>query len=284
MLAALAGFTFGAFGCAVGTMDTSLDSSLGGGSSDVAATMDSGPSLDSGTPIPIPGMDALAPGDSASAKDAGMGSETTPLDHGAPDASTFDSSVSDTSAPDSSLPDTSMPECSVLDSSTTCASSGFVGTLATWDLTAEPGNETDAPVSENTCGASASAISRASTITAVAGKGSINGSDWGTAASADSTRYFTFTITPAAGCTLTLTSVALDVKASSTGPTSGDVATSADSFGTHSAAFTGTSKGSTALTATDTGAIEIRVYGYGAKASGGTFRVQNTLSLTGSIH
>ena len=114
--------------------------------------------------------------------------------------------------------------------------------------------------------------------------GSINSSNWSTGSSADPTRYYTFTVTPAAGCTVTLTSVALDVTASGTGPAHGDVATSADTFGTHTTAFAGTSNTTVTLSSVSgTGAIEVRVYGYGATGSAGTLRISQTLTVSGTI-
>ena len=74
---------------------------------------------------------------------------------------------------------------------------------------------------------------------------------------------------------MTLTSVALYVSASGTGPAKGDVATSADGFTTHTTAFAGTSNTTVALSnVSGTGAIEVRAYGYGATGSAGTFRIR----------
>ena len=165
-----------------------------------------------------------------------------------------------------------------------CPGHGTTGTLVTFDLSAQSGSEASAAPSTMVAGISAGSLARSSAVTATSGAGSINSSGWGTGATADPTRYYTFTVTPAAGCSVSLTSLALDVKASATGPTTGDVATSADSFATHSASFAGTSTPTVTLSVTSaTGAIEIRVYGYGASSSGGTFRIQNTVTLSGSI-
>jgi len=74
------------------------------------------------------------------------------------------------------------------------------------------------------------------------------------------------------------------VKASATGPSTADVATSADSFATHSASFSSTSTPSVTLAgASGSSPIEVRVYGYGASGSSGTLRIENTLTLSGSI-
>jgi hypothetical protein len=170
------------------------------------------------------------------------------------------------------------------DSPTTgCAGHGFSGTLVAFDLTSQSGSETSAAATTSATGVTGGAISRASGLTAVSGSGSINSSGWGTGSSADPTKYYTFTVTPGAGCTLALTSLTLDVKASTTGPASGDVATSVDAFSTHLGAFSGTATPTVSLGVGGVTPIEIRVYGYGASSTGGTYRVENTLTLTGSI-
>ena len=180
-------------------------------------------------------------------------------------------------------PDSGSIDCGTpTDASATCPSSGYSGTLAIFDLTGQPGSEVSAAATSTACGIVAGDLTRASAIKAVSGKDSINGSGWGSGSSADGTRYYTFSLTPGAGCSLDVKSVDLDVKASGTGPTTADVATSADSFGKHSASFAGTSSGTTTVSATGSGAIEVRVYGYGASGSGGTLRIQNTMSVSGS--
>jgi len=170
------------------------------------------------------------------------------------------------------------------ETTTGCPGHGTTGTLVTFDLSAQTGSEASAPASNMAAGISAGSLTRAPALAAVSGAGSINSSGWGTGSTADPTRYYTFTVTPAAGCSVSLTSLALNVQASATGPTKGDVATSADAFATHSTSFAGTSTPTATLSVTSaTGAIEIRVYGYGASGSGGTFRIQNTVTLSGSI-
>ena len=185
-----------------------------------------------------------------------------------------DASASSDSAtsPDASSPDTgSTGGCS------------FTGALATFDLTGQTGDEASVAATSSATGVTVGALSRSSALTAASGSGSINSSGWPTTASANATHYYTFSVTPSTGCTLSLSTLALDVKASATGPETGDVATSADAFATHTASFAGTSSTNVALSATGTSAIEVRVYGYAATGSGGTFRIQDTLTLSGSI-
>ena len=132
---------------------------------------------------------------------------------------------------------------------------------------------------------SGGALSRATALAAESGSGSINASGWPTTSTANAADYFTFTVTPGAGCTVTLTTLAIDVKASSTGPATADVATSGDTFAKHTASFAGTSTPSVTLASpSGTGPIEVRVYGYGASGASGTLRIENTLTLSGSVH
>jgi len=158
----------------------------------------------------------------------------------------------------------------------------FSGALAKWDMSAQPGTEASVAASTTATGVTAGALTRAATLTAQSGAGSINGSNWPTAAALDATKYYAFTLTPPTGCTMTLTNVAIDLKASGTGPANGAIATSKDSF----AATTpvGTAAPSTpAVTVTTSGQIELRVYGFAATGTGGTLRVQNTLTVNGTI-
>jgi hypothetical protein len=97
------------------------------------------------------------------------------------------------------------------------------------------------------------------------------------------TLYYTFTVTPAAGCTVGLTSLALDVQASSTGPKNVEVGTSADSYATLSTAVAGTSSGNVALSASAAAAVTVHVFGYAASGSAGTLRIQNTMTLSGTL-
>src|SRR6202042_2330798 len=124
LIVGFAAFTAGALGCAGGAMGTSLDGSGVGPSPDAAPGTEAGGSLDSGTPIL---KDAVAPMEAH----AEAGPEASPgTDTGSPDTS------SDTSVLDAA-PEAAMIECGVADSAT-CGSSGFTGTLATWNLVGEP--------------------------------------------------------------------------------------------------------------------------------------------------
>jgi hypothetical protein len=168
--------------------------------------------------------------------------------------------------------------------SSTCAGHGTTGALVTFDLSSQSGSEASVTATTVATGVTSNALTRASGMTAVSGSGSINSSGWGTGSSADASKYYTFTVTPGSGCTVALTSVAMSVSASGTGPSTGDVATSADSFGAHTSSFTTSGSPTVTLSSVSgTGAIEVRVYGYGASGSSGTFRISSTLTVSGTI-
>lgn len=160
----------------------------------------------------------------------------------------------------------------------------FTGVLATFDFTGEPGDQSSTAPASSAPGIGAGNVTRSSSVTGVTGSDSINSSGWGTGGSADSSKYYTFTITPDSKCTLDITSVSVDSKSSSSGPTKGSVGTSDDSFGTKTSFTPGGTDSVTVSVSGASGAIEIRVYGYSAGSGSGTFRVQNTLSVTGSLH
>ena len=169
------------------------------------------------------------------------------------------------------------------DAATTTGTCAFTGVLATYSFTGATGNQAQTPVTSTATGVVAGAITRAPTLTAVSGATSINSSNWPTAAQPDATKYYSFTLTPPSGCKLSITSAAIDAKASSTGPAMASLATGTDSYAAQ-VAVAPSAPSSPALAVTDAaGAVEIRIYGYGASSTGGTFRIQNTLTVTGSL-
>jgi hypothetical protein len=159
----------------------------------------------------------------------------------------------------------------------------FQGTLATFDFTGEPGNQTSTAPTSTASGVTAGAISRASSLTATSGQDSINASAWATTTKLDTSRYYTFTLTPSSPCTLDVSSLSITTKASSTGPASAAVATSDDAFA-KTTTFAPNVTATPALSVNGaTGAVEIRVYGYDASGAGGTMRVDTTLTVAGSL-
>ena len=158
----------------------------------------------------------------------------------------------------------------------------FSGTLASWDFTGQPGSQVSTAATSTAPGMTASVVSRSAALMASSGTNSINSNNWPTAAQLDTTRYYTLAVTPAAGCMLSLTSMAVDASASATGPTAVAVATSADAFAqTVSLSTTNPSKPTLSVSKAG-GAVELRIYGYSASATAGTLRLQNTLSLIGA--
>jgi hypothetical protein len=161
--------------------------------------------------------------------------------------------------------------------------SPYSGVIATYDFTNEPGNQSSTPAKSTAPNVTAAAMSRANILSPVAGLNSINSNNWAMTAKVDTTRYYAFSITPPAGCTLDLSTISIDSKSSSTGPASGSVATSDDNF-TMQASFTPNSVANAALSVSgSTKSVEVRVYGFTASSTSGTWRVQNTLTISGAL-
>lgn len=160
----------------------------------------------------------------------------------------------------------------------------FQGTLATFDFTGEPGNQTSTAATSSAKDVTAGAISRASALTAISGTDSINSSAWAIGTKLDTTKYYTFELTPAAPCTLDITSLSITTKASATGPANAAVATSDDNFGQSTNFSLNVTATPSISVSGATGAVEVRVYGFGASASGGTMRVDSTLTVTGALN
>jgi hypothetical protein len=153
--------------------------------------------------------------------------------------------------------------------------------LATWTLTGQTGSQTSTAGVAGSSGVTAGAISRGGSLTPASGTNSINSSGWSTGA-LDKTKYYTVTLTAPSGCSISTSSLAIDLTASGTGPASAAIGTNADSFA--STATAPLAAGDVPLTADASGMLEIRVYGTGATATTGTMRIQNTFSVTGAVH
>jgi hypothetical protein len=211
--------------------------------------------------------------------DAGHDAASFAKDSGAPgqDAASFGG---DAGAP---AVDSGSPTVPDSGSTQTSNCTPYTGALATFDFTNEPGNQASTAATSVATGVSAGALSRSTSLTATSGTSSINASNWTTSQSLDPTRYYTFTITPDQGCAVDLTSLSITTAASKTGPASGSIATSDDKFG-KTVPFTIGSAATPSLTVSgSTGAIEVRVYGFGASSTAGTLRIATTLTVTGSV-
>nr|HEX4315342.1 hypothetical protein [Kofleriaceae bacterium] len=157
------------------------------------------------------------------------------------------------------------------------------GALATWSFTGASGSQVSTDASATATGMVAGAISRSPALTAVAGSGSINASGWPAGSTHDSTHYFTLSVTPPSGCAMDLTSVSIDTKASGSGPTGTQLATSADSFASATTFTVSTTATANLSVSGATSAVELRVYGYGAGSNAGTLRVTGDLVVTGTL-
>ena len=173
---------------------------------------------------------------------------------------------------------------SAIDAPPGSCASPTTGILATWSFVGEPGSQTMTAASASGTVVTASAVSRSAGLTVASGVGSINSSNWATGASLDVGKYYTFSVTPPSGCTMALTSLATDTKTSSTGPTQAVLATSADSFGATTPVTLNSTGTATLSVSGATGMVEIRVFGFGASSTTGTFRIQNTLKISGSLN
>lgn len=160
----------------------------------------------------------------------------------------------------------------------------FTGVLATWTLTGQAGSQASTPVSSTATGVTAGALTRSAGLTAVSGTNSINSSGWPTANMADTTKYYAVTITPPSGCNLALSSAAIDVAHSGTGPAAGSIATSSDNYVQQTTMSTGAVAMPSLVVSGGTTQLELRFYGFMASSASGTMRLQNTVSLTGSLH
>jgi hypothetical protein len=188
-----------------------------------------------------------------------------------------DANGDDQQTPDSRVTSPDAPPAS------SCAQA-FTGVLATWTLTGQAGNQASTPATSTATGVTAGPLARSAALTAVSGANSINASGWPTTTTADTTKYFTLTIKPPSGCNLALSSAAIDVAHSSTGPANGAIATSSDNFAQQLSISTSTAQTPSLVVAGGTTQLEIRIYGYTASSATGTLRLQNTFSLTGSLH
>lgn len=157
------------------------------------------------------------------------------------------------------------------------------GMLATWSFVGEPGSQTMTAANAMATGITAGPVARSSGLVVASGTGSINSSGWPIGATLDPSKYYTLTITPPSGCLMDLDALATDTKTSSTGPTIAVLATSSDSFGQTTPVNLNLTSSSNPMITGATGMIEIRIFGYSASSTSGTFRIQNTLMLSGAL-
>jgi hypothetical protein len=160
----------------------------------------------------------------------------------------------------------------------------FSGVLATYDFTGALGSQTSTVAKSSAANVTAGAVARATGLTATAGANSINSSNWSTAANVDTSKYYTFSLTPKNGCSLDVTSLSITTQASSTGPTKAAVATSDDKFTAMTSIAPNTAASPSLSVNGATGAVEVRVYGWAASGTGGTMRLDTSFTVSGALH
>jgi len=184
--------------------------------------------------------------------------------------------------PDAATPLVDAPRRVDAPSMAGCAQA-FTGVLATWDFAAETGSQASTAVKTTATGVVAGPIERATALTAVSGANSINSSSWPTAAQPDPAKHYKLTIAPPTGCALQITSLAIDARASATGPMMAAVTTSLDSYGQPIAiAPNAVSSPAMSMSAQST-MVELHVSGFAASATAGTMRLQGAFTISGSL-
>lgn len=158
----------------------------------------------------------------------------------------------------------------------------FTGELVAYDLATIVGTS-NVPATRTGGSVTTTALSHAG-VTAVSSSQAMNASNWSTS-SMDTSKYFSFSVTPPSGCSLKLTSLSIDLKASNTGPSNAAVATSLDGFASTKTVTVSTAGGAQTVTLTGTkaGTIEVHVLGYNASSAQGTLRLESVVSLQGQV-
>ena len=180
--------------------------------------------------------------------------------------------------PGDAAPD-SLPEAGEL---VTCA---FVGQLVSFDLTKIVAGQ--ASLAPTTKGPGVNAASLAIVgVTVAPTNGAMNATNW-PMGGVDVTKYYSFSVTPPAGCRMTLTALTVDLKASSAGPAMAAMATSVDGYAALTSLAISSAGGSATVPLAGirgvNGSVEIHVFGFNARSTVGTMRIENMLSLPGSL-
>lgn len=160
------------------------------------------------------------------------------------------------------------------------------GSLVSFDLSALVGTPAKASPSSSAAGLIVTPLTRTG-VTAASASGAINASAW-PIGGLDTGKHYAFTVTPPVGCTLTLTTLAADVKASSNGPATAAIATSVDNYVAVRSSPLTSAAGAIAFPVPGVVAVqakvELHVYGFAAGSPGGTMRLQNAMTLSGSLN
>jgi len=172
-------------------------------------------------------------------------------------------------------------------------SAGF-GTLVNYSFIGVPGNQLQiSPITTNS-NLTASPLTRGTGLMPNEGSDCLNSSDWSTGGT-DFNDYYGFVITPNAGYEVDLTTLAFSERRSKTGIANFQVRVSVDNFASFITLSTiavpdDTSTRSqnidltgVSLLQNQTNPVTFRLYGYNAKAIGGTWRLDSSLSVSGEI-
>ena len=163
-------------------------------------------------------------------------------------------------------------------------------TLVTFSFTGATGNETSFAPDSQPAGGSVSDMSRGSGLLASASAGEFSARNWTTGTTRDLNDYYTFTITPNSGNTMTLTRLELDETRSGTGIRHWAICSSLDS-GTALATFDVPDDVNQRVNeGVDLGAsfnglssaVTFYIYGYEAEMGTGTWHIDN-VELSGSL-
>lgn len=169
---------------------------------------------------------------------------------------------------------------------------GAQASLITFSFNGATGDEASLEPDSQPASLTVSAMTRGAGLLPSSSAGTCSAKGWTTGGTVDLEDYFTFSVTPASACTLTLTQLVLDERRSGSGITHWSVRSSLDGFNSDLATFTVPDDSNTradqtiALPAADFSglgaSIEFRIYGYGAESALGTWRIDN-VRLDGAV-
>ncbi|MEW6156783.1 MAG: hypothetical protein AB1813_05085 [Verrucomicrobiota bacterium] len=155
--------------------------------------------------------------------------------------------------------------------------------LVVFSFNGSAGNESTFAPDAQPANGTVGNMSRGSGLTPSSAAGTFSSTSF-TTGTLDTTDFYSFTITPDAGFDLTLTSLQLDERRSSTGITSWSVRSSLDNFSSDLSLFNVPDDTNTRLDQTTTlgaafqnltSTIEFRIYGFASESGAGTWRIDN---------
>lgn len=158
--------------------------------------------------------------------------------------------------------------------------------VATYNFSGATGSQTSQPVTSKDPNSTASDITRGSGVTATSGSGSINATGW-TSSAQDANDYYEFTLTPASGYQLNITGISFSARRSAAGPPNYlltyAIAGNETTITTGTLSTTTSTSISPAFVLSTPQTVRFRIYAWGASNSVGTFRLDNTLTVSASV-